>query len=185
MLSFTGCSLFFSRQKCPQNAHSAQRHIILVRHGQCNLSDPNQVLTDLGRHQATMTGKRLQELQWPISEMITSKLSRAQETGQIISTFISPTLAMREDEALNEGSPVRPVPTEYWNIDSSVSAAEINNNVVSQFIQSVLLQTVAADGARINAAFGNYFYRPDAAQQTDSYTMIVSHANVIRYFICR
>lgn len=46
-------------------------------------------------------------------------------------------------------------------------------------------QTVAEDGARIDAACEKYFHRPDAAQQTDSYTMIVSHANVIRYLICR
>lgn len=50
------------------------------------------------------------------------------------------------------------------------------------FIQ---LQTVAADGARIDAAFAKYFYRPDAAQEKDSYTIIVSHANVIRYLVCR
>lgn len=112
-----------SRQNHPQNEHSAQRHIILVRHGQCNLDDPNQILTKLGRHQAKLTGERLQELQWPISKMITSKLSRAQETGQIISNFLSPTVAKSEDEALNEGNPIKPVPTEYWTIDSTVSAA--------------------------------------------------------------
>lgn len=111
-----------SRQNFPQNAHSVQRHIILVRHGQCNLSDPNQILTKLGRHQAKLTGKRLQELQWPIGEMITSKLSRAQETGQIISKFLSPSITKTEDEALNEGNPIKPVPTEYWTIDSDVSA---------------------------------------------------------------
>lgn len=110
-----------SRQHIPQNAHSVQRHIILVRHGQCNLNDPNQILTKLGRHQAKLTGKRLQELKWPIGEMITSKLSRAQETGQIISTFLSPTIIKSEDEALNEGNPIKPVPTEYWTIDSDVS----------------------------------------------------------------
>lgn len=47
------------------------------------------------------------------------------------------------------------------------------------------IQTVAADGARIDAAFAKYFYRPDAAQEKDSYTIIVSHANVIRYLVCR
>lgn len=47
------------------------------------------------------------------------------------------------------------------------------------------IQTVAADAARIDPAFEKYFHRPDAAQETDSYTMIVSHANVIRYFMCR
>lgn len=100
---------------------AVQRHIVLIRHGQCNLSDPMQILTEMGRHQANLTGKRVRELQWPVAELITSKLSRAQETGKIISAYLSPTVRVREDDALNEGNPVRPVPSDYWNVDSSVS----------------------------------------------------------------
>lgn len=92
-----------------------------MRHGQCNLSDPKQILTELGRHQASLTGKRISELNWPITELITSKLSRAQETGQIISTFLPKTIARREDDALNEGHPIKPMPNDYWRIDSDVS----------------------------------------------------------------
>lgn len=41
------------------------------------------------------------------------------------------------------------------------------------------------DGSRIEAAFRKYFYRADSSQEKDSYTVLVCHANVIRYFVCR
>jgi serine/threonine-protein phosphatase PGAM5 len=41
------------------------------------------------------------------------------------------------------------------------------------------------DGARIEAAFRKYFHRADPGQTEDSYEIIVCHANVIRYFVCR
>lgn len=47
------------------------------------------------------------------------------------------------------------------------------------------LQQFFQDGARIEAAFRKYFHRAEAAQEKDSYTLIVAHANVIRYFVCR
>jgi len=41
------------------------------------------------------------------------------------------------------------------------------------------------DGARIEAAFCRYVHRADADQSEDSYEIIVCHANVIRYLVCR
>ena len=41
------------------------------------------------------------------------------------------------------------------------------------------------NGCRIEAAFRNYFYRADYRQKEDTYDIIVCHANVIRYFVCR
>ena len=41
------------------------------------------------------------------------------------------------------------------------------------------------DGVRIEAAFRKYFHRAPPQQETDSYEVIVCHANVIRYFVCR
>jgi hypothetical protein len=41
------------------------------------------------------------------------------------------------------------------------------------------------DGARIEAAFRKYFHRAERSQETDSYEILVCHANVIRYFVCR
>lgn len=41
------------------------------------------------------------------------------------------------------------------------------------------------DGARIEAGFRKYFYRASPSQVEDSHEIIVCHANVIRYWICR
>ncbi|KAL3244283.1 hypothetical protein MRX96_018905 [Rhipicephalus microplus] len=41
------------------------------------------------------------------------------------------------------------------------------------------------DGARIEAGFRKYFYRASPSQKEDSHEIIVCHANVIRYWICR
>ena len=38
---------------------------------------------------------------------------------------------------------------------------------------------------RIEAAFRTYFHRPPEKQLQDSHELIVCHANVIRYFLCR
>ena len=38
---------------------------------------------------------------------------------------------------------------------------------------------------RIEAAFRKYFHRAESSQKEDSYEIIVCHANVIRYFVCR
>lgn len=47
------------------------------------------------------------------------------------------------------------------------------------------MQQFYQDGARIEAAFRKYFFRAEPEQQIDSYTLLVCHANVIRYFVCR
>lgn len=57
-----------------------------------------------------------------------------------------------------------------WRIQSPLTFAS------QQFFQ---------DGARIEAAFRKYFHRADAKQEKDSYEVLVCHANVIRYFVCR
>lgn len=50
---------------------------------------------------------------------------------------------------------------------------------------SFSLQQFFQDGARIEAGFRKYFHRAEPSQELDSYTLLVCHANVIRYFVCR
>lgn len=47
------------------------------------------------------------------------------------------------------------------------------------------MQQFFRDGARIEAAFRRYFHRAFPEQEKESYTLIVGHGNVIRYFVCR
>jgi hypothetical protein len=49
----------------------------------------------------------------------------------------------------------------------------------------IFFQQFFQDGARIEAAFRKYFYRAEKSQEKDSYEILVCHANVIRYFVCR
>jgi serine/threonine-protein phosphatase PGAM5 len=74
-------------EKLEKVRSKAARHIILIRHGQYEieqLEDKDRVLTRLGREQAKKTGDRLKELQFPITNMVVSTMTRAQETASII-----------------------------------------------------------------------------------------------------
>jgi len=57
--------------------------------------------------------------------------------------------------------------------------AIFNTDIMIQF------QQFYTDGARIEAAFRKYFHRAESEQTNDSYEIMVCHANVIRYFVCR
>lgn len=64
----------------------ASRHIILVPHGQFKKgdSDVQRVLTNAGREQAKLTGQRLADFGFPITNVVASTITCAQETGKII-----------------------------------------------------------------------------------------------------
>lgn len=144
---------------------NVRHHIILIRHGQYNINgktDSERTLTKLGRQQAEATGKRLQELGLPFSMLIQSTITRAQETARIIEKYLK-NVSVKEDSVLSEGMPIPPDPPIAWK-------SEIN------FYE---------DGPRIEAAFRKYFHRPEHSQEKDTYVILVCHANVIRYFVCR
>ena len=52
---------------------------------------------------------------------------------------------------------------------------------VSRNIQGRLL----LETERMERAFSRYIHRPLPTQTEDSHELIVCHANVIRYFVCR
>ncbi|XP_044740364.1 serine/threonine-protein phosphatase Pgam5, mitochondrial isoform X2 [Chrysoperla carnea] len=144
------------------------RHIFLIRHGQYNLegkTDQERALTELGKKQAAYTGQRLKELDLPITEIVRSTMTRAQETGSIIiKTLNLSGVPVFDCPLIEEGAPIPPEPgVGHWKPEK-------------YFYQ---------DGARIEAAFRKYFYRAPASQEKDTYTVLVCHANVIRYFVCR
>lgn len=60
-----------------------------------------------------------------------------------------------------------------------------DHTVRTDFNLCAVLQQYHEDGARIEAAFRRYIHRADPKQKEDSYEIIVCHANVIRYFVCR
>ncbi|XP_023127290.1 serine/threonine-protein phosphatase PGAM5, mitochondrial isoform X2 [Amphiprion ocellaris] len=147
----------------------ATRNILLIRHSQYNLSgnnDKERILTPLGREQAELTGQRLAALGLKYDVLIHSSMTRATETANIISKHLpgSPGVDLVSCDLLREGAPIEPVPpVTHWKPDA----------------------VYHEDGARIEAAFRRYIHRADPTQKEDSYEIIVCHANVIRYFVCR
>ncbi|XP_016321399.1 serine/threonine-protein phosphatase PGAM5, mitochondrial-like isoform X2 [Sinocyclocheilus anshuiensis] len=148
------------------NKPKATRHIFLIRHSQYNLKgdgDKERILTPLGREQAEYTGQRLAVLGLKYDVLIHSSMTRAAETANIISKYL-PGVELVSCDLLREGAPIEPVPpVTHWKPEAAYHE----------------------DGARIEAAFRRYIHRADPKQKEDSYEIIVCHANVIRYFVCR
>ncbi|KAL7839131.1 hypothetical protein SRHO_G00257890 [Serrasalmus rhombeus] len=145
----------------------ATRHIFLIRHSQYNLNgngDRERILTPLGREQAELVGQRLASLGLKYDVMVHSSMARAIETATIISKHL-PGVELVSCDLLREGAPIEPIPpVTHWKPEAV------------QYHE---------DGARIEAAFRRYIHRADPKQKEDSYEIIVCHANVIRYFVCR
>jgi len=147
----------------------ATRHIILIRHGQYDLEgegDEGKKLTEIGKKQAQVTGQRLKELGLDYSCFFVSNMKRALETAEIIEKELClPAKSFSMDPILREGPPVPPEPPViHWNPQPH------------EFYE---------EGPRIEAAFRKYIHRAEPTQEKDSYEVIVCHANVIRYFVCR
>ncbi|GAB0098505.1 Serine/threonine-protein phosphatase Pgam5, mitochondrial [Sergentomyia squamirostris] len=154
-------------EKLEKATPKAIRHLILVRHGQYNQQgdlDSKHYLTEVGRKQAGFTGERLKSLKFNFDKMYKSTMLRAQETGSIISESL-PKVPVESCSLIEEGAPIPPEPSAgHWRPE------------FSNFYQ---------DGARIEAAFRKYFHRASPDQTKESFTLLVCHGNVIRYFVCR
>ena len=167
------------KEKLKLNTPTAKRILILVRHGQYNMmgtKDSERYLTELGREQADLTGKRLAELvrsyedKGKVKRIITiltmSTMTRASQTAEIILNHF-PSINSKSCDLIREGAPCEPVP----NVIAGIWDPEPH-----LFYQ---------EGARIEAGFRKYFHRADPEQKEDSIEILVCHGNVIRYFVCR
>ncbi|KAG8182710.1 hypothetical protein JTE90_026164 [Oedothorax gibbosus] len=146
---------------------TATRYIFLIRHGQYadrEKEDKNRKLTELGNQQAELVGQRLKDLKFPYTKLIRSTLTRAIETTDIIRKHLSPTIRLEKSDLLCEGCPC-PVEPKCGSFTPEYK--------------------YYVDGPRIEGAFRKYFHRAKPGQEKDSYEIIVCHANVIRYFVCR
>lgn len=154
--------------KIEKHRSKATRYLILVRHGQYTLdgvSDKERVLTDLGKEQARLTGQRLKALDLPITRLVYSTMTRATETANIMMQYLGKIDTVETSDLLREGAPIPPEPPAgHWRPENH------------QFF---------GDGPRIEAAFRRFFHRAPPSQTEDSYEVLVCHANVIRYVVCR
>jgi serine/threonine-protein phosphatase PGAM5 len=172
------------------------RHIILIRHGQYDegpKEDSERKLTDLGRKQADYTGQRLREMiegvqgtafgPCHVKVVRVSNLARAKETADIIASHLPKSVEIAEpDPDLNEGRPAHNIP-----------GGRASKGTIEKFDEQHY---------RIERAFRRYFYRApepvildpssDNSEDEDEddkpkheFEIIVCHANVVRYFMCR
>ena len=106
---------------------TASRHLLLIRHGQYDMThneDELRVLTELGRQQAAITGKRLQELQTKkmFNIIIHSTMTRAIQTTDDIIKAMDVVPQVISCNFLREGSPCRPEPpSSSWKPRNHVS----------------------------------------------------------------
>lgn len=171
------------------------RHIILVRHGQYDETekeDEKRLLTKLGREQAELTGRRLREMMTGASKEFgpckikvvrVSNLARAKETADIIASHLPGVEYAGPDPDLNEGRPCHTIPGGKSS-ESTIQKTDDGHH-------------------RIEAAFEKVFYRApsplikdetseemkeeasDTSTCKHEFEIVVCHANVIRYFLCR
>lgn len=111
-------------EKLEKTKSKSVRHLILIRHGQYNLNgetDTDRYLTEVGRRQAAFTGERLKELKIPFDLMVRSTMTRAQETGKIISSHIA-NIPIENCSLIEEGAPIPPEPAiGHWRPEPYVS----------------------------------------------------------------
>jgi len=144
----------------------AHRILYLVRHGQYTPTtappdEPDGTLTELGRQQAELVGKRLS--QFPIQYIHYSTLQRARETAEIISAQI-PGVPSHPSDLLRESIPS--VPSEF---------KEHFTGIPADFIEKSKVQAAQA--------FEMFFKSVEGTD--DQHEILVSHGNLIGYFICQ
>ncbi|GMS83465.1 hypothetical protein PENTCL1PPCAC_5640 [Pristionchus entomophagus] len=147
---------------------TATRTIVLIRHGQYELDKKPYALTQLGRVQAVLVGKRLAE--WHekkrnIDEVTMSTMTRTTETANLILRRLAPQPPRSSDSLIEEGTPYPPEP----------ALADWRPRAKEFF----------SEGSRIESAFRKHIHRASPKQKKGSTEVILCHGNVIRYFICR
>lgn len=123
-------------------------------------------------------------------------MPRAVQTAQVVRRSLPAAIPIHVNPDLSEGAPLVPWPLSPK--DEGRWARRFENITLSDgsplfasfwacsltLLQWKYKQTTNA-GPRIERAFRSLFYRSEADQQGDSHTLVVCHANVIRYFVCR
>lgn len=159
-------------------------HIILIRHGHyvnahaSQVSDADQVLSPIGRQQAELSGAYLEQLyqRSPVRNQVTSlyhsDLTRAVETAALISKHFPSSSAPIESKLLREGWPGPPFAKDQTPPTLLQPRTEVEQEMDRE------------DAQRMDAAYNKYF-----GEQSDgdagSFRVIVCHANLIRYLVCR
>jgi broad specificity phosphatase PhoE len=166
------------------------KHFILVRHGHYinahvpQATDSQQVLSQMGRQQAELTGKYLgmAHNRVPTRHDVAiyhSDMTRAVETAAIIGSNFGE-VTLNPSRLLREGWPGTPYSTEF----AVGGATAARNNSAFDAME----ERARVDVERMGKAFNWFFSDSGKTQDADdeeSYCVLVCHANLIRFFLCR
>jgi broad specificity phosphatase PhoE len=145
----------------------ANKFIYLVRHGQYQSTtdpsdEPDGNLTDIGQEQSEMVAQRLSS--FPISIIHHSTLQRAQETASIIGSQF-PNARLVPSDLIRECIPCVP-------------------EAFRQHFEHIPSSYIEKGKGQAEQAF-TAFFRPVTDTETEHHEIIVSHGNLISYFVCR
>ncbi|KAJ0398099.1 hypothetical protein ATCC90586_000286 [Pythium insidiosum] len=189
--------------------HSRTTHILLIRHGQYVSSttpsqDSSGPLTPLGVQQARATGQFLRAYledrqvlkRFPEFRIYHSGVRRTVETAQHIAQCFPPgSIALRENKLVREAWPGNPLPSS----NRKVLAREKLDNMVSdcarvKIVFRMLFRHLIPDDldleelqldASEQQAFTDTFGGRTQHRPSDRYRVVVCHANIIRWFVCK
>jgi len=147
------------------------RHLFFILHGHyiSNGETNLHFLSSLGKTQLELTGKRLVTLGLPFSRIFHSSALRCKQSVCILRGHL-PSMETVQDDLL---------------LECAAESVSSNQRQMEHRETASSASAFYEDGARIEAAFRKYLHRAELNQKSDSYEVIVTHANVIRYFVCR
>lgn len=152
------------REAPADTARTGVRYVYLIRHGWYDRSDPRDErvgkgLDSLGRAQATLTGERLARLPVRIDRLVSSTLTRARETADLMGRSLR--MNPERDSLLSECTP----PSYRADLREDVPGEHDSCRV------------------QIERAWDRYL-RP-AGGREDRHDVLVCHGNVIRWMVSR
>jgi serine/threonine-protein phosphatase PGAM5 len=165
----------------------ATRHLYLVRHGQREPGpghdDLGPSLTVLGWKQAHQAARRLAALK--IDVIHTSSLRRTMETAQILAVEQS-NIPIRPSRLLWECIPAMPDFALQWFTEHpDLGTGRLPENMrpwLGVWSEMENVEQLQTDFEQARQAWEKYFI---PAKGKDRYDIIVSHGNLIRYFVMR
>ncbi|CAI5442734.1 unnamed protein product [Caenorhabditis angaria] len=135
------------------------------KYNKANEEEKEEIIGSSKEEQADLLGKRLAISDIKFDKLLMSTMNRATETANIILGHFPDNFPRSSSSMIEEGPPYPPVPEHReWR----PAAPEFYS-----------------EAARIEAAYRKLFHRAPPSQKQDSYELVVCHANVIRYFVCR
>ena len=169
-----------------------QRILHLIRHAQIDLTrtPPTRQgwsLTPLGQQQAFRTAQRLSQL--PITAIHCSTYPRTLETAQILASQLN-NVPIQSSESLCECVPAVPQSFRAWHAATRIEPPDQHRYEVPPAMRPwlniwthyVSFESVAAGEAQGQQAFETYFHAPHDQVEHE---VIVSHGNLLGYFLCR